>query len=64
MQAVAEIRIFSKHQIYTATSIEQLDEAIVNLVFCDNVQNKSVSVEDLENHIIRLNIKRKDFKEY
>lgn len=55
LQSYSEIQIYLKHQIYTATSIEQFDEAKVNLVFCDTqpYTNISASVEDLKNHIIR-----------
>ena len=35
LQSYNEIERFSKHQIYTATSIEQVDQAPITLVFCD-----------------------------
>ena len=56
LQSHSEIQIYLQHQIYTATSIEQFDEAKVNLVFCDTqpYTNHSATVEDLKNHIIRL----------
>ena len=53
-QCLTEIKIFLKNPIYTATSIEQFEEAKAHLVFCDinKFKNHSATVDDLYNEII------------